>query len=68
MHAAVLYVSSWGSKQSARLLLFFSFFFLRVDGILFCGGVVVNLFAGAHTESAEFQTTTASYKLRINWT
>lgn len=47
---------------------FFFFFFLRVDGILFCGGVVVNLFAGAHIESAEFQTTTASYKLRINWT
>lgn len=47
---------------------FFFLFFLRVDGILFCGGVVVNLFAGAHTESAEFQTTTASYKLRINWT
>lgn len=68
MHVAVLCMSSWGSKQSARLLHFFFLFFLRVDGILFCGGVVVNLFAGAHIESAEFQTTTASYKLRINWT
>lgn len=67
MHAAVLCVQL-GQQTECQTVTFFFFFFLRVDGILFCGGVVVNLFAGAHTESAEFQTTTASYKLRINWT